>query len=125
MTGHGTAALPVPVRQTGRPVASGDERSHPNPTHLGRLFYVNDCNSNTRFLVDTGAEVSVIPPTRAERSHPQCAFSLQGVDGSSIATYGVHSRTLNIGLRRTFCWVTSNRLSWVQTSCSILASWLT
>ncbi len=27
------------------------------------------------------------------------------VDGSSIATYGVHSRTLNIGLRRTFRWV--------------------
>ncbi len=47
----------------------------------------------------------MIPPTRAECSHPQCAFSLQGVDGSSIATYAVHSRTLNIGLRRTFRWV--------------------
>ena len=61
--------------------------------------------SNTRFLVDTGAEVSVIPPTHVERSRPQYAFSLQGVDGSHIATYGVRSCTLNIGFRRTFRWV--------------------
>ena len=75
------------------------------PTHPGRLFFVHDRSSNTPFLVDTGAEVSVIPPTRVERSRPQCAFFLQGVSGSRIATYGVRSCTLNIGLRRTFRWV--------------------
>ena len=47
----------------------------------------------------------MIPPTHVERSRPQIAFSLQGVDGSHIATYGVRSLTLNIGLRRTFRWV--------------------
>ena len=66
---------------------------------------MHDRSSNTRFLVDTGAEVSVISPTRVERSHPQRAFFLQGVSGSRIATYGVRSCTLNIGLRRTFRWV--------------------
>ena len=74
----------------------------PHPSHL---FYIHDRNSNTRFVVDTGAEVSVIPPTCGDRSHPQCAFSLQGVDGSDIATHGVRSCTLNIGLRHTFHWV--------------------
>ncbi len=32
-------------------------------SHTGRLFYVHDRNSNTCFLVDTGAKISVIPPT--------------------------------------------------------------
>ena len=70
--------------------------------HPGHFFYICDHNSNTRFLVDTGAEVSIIPPTREEQLHPQCAFSLQGFDGSHITTYGVRSCTLNIGLRCTF-----------------------
>ena len=47
----------------------------------------------------------MVPPTRSERSRPQCTFSLQGVDGSRIATFGVQSCTLNIGLRRTFRWI--------------------
>ena len=75
------------------------------PTHPSRLFHIYDRNSNTRFLVDTGADVSVIPSTCIERSHSPSPCFLQGVDGSQIATYGVHSCTLNIGLRRTFRWV--------------------
>ena len=47
----------------------------------------------------------MIPSTRVECSRSQCAFSLQGADGSRIATYGVRSYTLNIGLRRNFRWV--------------------
>ena len=75
------------------------------PIHHGRLFHVHDSNNNTRFLVDTGAEVSVLPPTRSERSRPDNTFSLQAVDGSRIATFGVRSCTLNLGLRRNFRWV--------------------
>ena len=47
----------------------------------------------------------MIPSTCVEHSRPQCAFSLQGADGSRIATYGVRSSTLNIGLRHNFRWV--------------------
>ena len=75
------------------------------PTHPSRLFHIYYRNSNTRFLVDTGAKVSVIPSTRIDRSHSPSPCFLQGVDGSQIATYGVRSCTLNIGLRRTFRWV--------------------
>ena len=31
-------------------------------TKSGRLLYIQDLESNRRFLVDTGAEISVIPP---------------------------------------------------------------
>ena len=95
-------SLLLAVKQAGRSLAA---TSAAGPTHPGRLFYVHDSHSNTKFLVDTGAEVSVVPPTRTERSRPQGIFTLQGVDGTQIATYGVRSCTLNIGLRRTFRWV--------------------
>ena len=95
-------SLFLAVKRTGRSLVA---TSVAGPTHFGRLFYVHDSRSNTRFLVDTGAEVSVVPPTRAERSRPQGIFTLQAVDGTQIATYGVRSCSLNIGLRRTFRWV--------------------
>ena len=47
-----------------------------------RLFYVTDCASGLRFLVDTGAEVSVIPPSRTERIHQQDNLSLQAANNN-------------------------------------------
>ena len=70
-----------------------------------RLFYVTDHTTGTRFLVDTGAEVDVIPPSRAERANRQDTFSLQAVNDTPITTFGKHSLTLNLGLRRTLRWV--------------------
>ena len=64
-----------------------------------------DCPTSLRFLVDTGAEISVIPPSRAERKHRQDDFSLQAVNNTVITTYGTRSLTLDLGLRRTFRWV--------------------
>ena len=56
-----------------------------------------------QFLVDTGADVSVIPPSPFERKHPQ-SLCLEAVNHTSIPTYGTRSLTLNLGLRRTFHW---------------------
>ena len=56
-----------------------------------------------QFLVDTGADVSVIPPSCLERKHPR-SLRLEAVNHTSIATYGTRSLTLNLGLRRTFRW---------------------
>ena len=70
-----------------------------------RLFSVSDRSSGFRFLVDTGSEVSVVPPTHIERKNRQDTFSLQAVNNTSIATYGVRSLSLDLGLRRTFRWV--------------------
>ena len=69
------------------------------------LFHIIDKTSGVRFLVDTGAEVSVIPPSRTERKHSQQAFTLQAVNNTAITTYGYKSLTLDLGLRRTFCWI--------------------
>ena len=71
----------------------------------GRLLYVTDRESRLRFLVDTGAEVSIIPPSNVEKKNRQDTFGLLAANGSPIVTYGTRSLTLNLGLRRTFRWV--------------------
>ena len=70
-----------------------------------RLFYVTDRPTGLRFLVDTGAEVSVVPPSRAECKNRTEQSGLQAVNNSPIATYGKRSLTLDLGLRCTFRWV--------------------
>ena len=37
---------------------------------LSRLFHVVDKVSRNRFLVDTGQEVSIIPPSRSKCQYP-------------------------------------------------------
>ena len=68
-----------------------------------RLFYVTDHSTGLRllYIVDTGAEVSVIPPSRADRKCPQTNLHLQAANNTSITTFGSQS----LGLRRSFRWV--------------------
>ena len=70
-----------------------------------RLFYVSDRSNGFRFLVDTGAEVSVIPPTPTDRRNRRDNLNLQAVNDTPIATYGNRLFTINIGLRRNFQWI--------------------
>ena len=63
-----------------------------------RLFYVTNRSNGYRFLVDTGAEVSVIPPSATDRKHQRTSLSLQAVNDSPIATYGHRLLTVNLGL---------------------------
>ena len=71
--------------------------------HTSRLFYITDRISGLHFLIDTGAAVSVIPPSPSERTHKH-SLHLQAVNHTSISTYGSQSLTLDLGLRRTFRW---------------------
>ena len=70
-----------------------------------RLFFITDRTHGFRFLIDTGAEVSVLPSTCIKRKCPDTSVSLQAVNGTPIATHGTCSLSLNLGLRRTFRWV--------------------
>ena len=92
----------VAVKPQGRPLVA---TSVAGPSPIGRLFYVQDRNTSLTFLVDTGAQISIVPPTNAERSAGQGNFCLHAINNSEIPTYGVRSLTLDIGLRRTFRWV--------------------
>ena len=69
-----------------------------------RLFFITDRDLGTRFLIDTGAQVSVIPPSAKDRHSPS-TLTLQAINNTPIRTYGSRSLTLNLGLRCTFRWV--------------------
>lgn len=70
-----------------------------------RLFFVVDRVSNSRLLVDTGAEISIVPATPEDRRRSKNTSSLQAVNNTAIATYGFRSLTIDVGLRRLFRWV--------------------
>ena len=67
-------------------------------------FTVFDRTLRRKFLVDSGADVSIIPPTPTQKNHPDNQFSLQSADGRSIPTFGQSHLTLDLGLRDKFSW---------------------
>lgn len=69
-----------------------------------RLF-IPDVKSGFKFLVDTGADVSVIPSTRTHRLNALITDKpLFAANGTIINTYGATRLTLDLGLRRPFTW---------------------
>nr|XP_054771363.1 uncharacterized protein LOC129279289 [Lytechinus pictus] len=76
-------------------------------TQPSRLFFVNDKYTGTRFLVDTGAEVSIFPHSKLGKPAKVDAtnIQLQAVNRSPIKTFGQKSFTINLGLRRVFRWI--------------------
>lgn len=67
---------------------------------------VTDLNSGLRFLVDTGADISVLPATRKNRAeNGKCTdYKLFAANGTEIKTYGVKSLVLDFKLRRPYRW---------------------
>ncbi|BHF83927.1 hypothetical protein SprV_0902707600 [Sparganum proliferum] len=92
--------------EAGKPVSQRiDATVFSGSSGSGRTFYVCDTATRRRFLVDTGAQISVVPPTAADRRFPSPGLHLQAANCSPIPTFGSLSLTLNIGLRRSFAWI--------------------
>lgn len=66
-------------------------------TPCSRLL-AQDYNSGLRFLVDTGANVSVLPCMQC------CDYKLYAANGTEIATYGTKTLILDLKLRRPYRW---------------------
>nr|VZI26239.1 unnamed protein product [Spirometra erinaceieuropaei] len=90
------------VKPVSRKVSASNLSDSSKP---GRTFYVRHNRSGRRFLVDTGAQLSVIPPTPADRRCPNPGLFLQANNTSPITTFGTCSLSLDIGIRRLFPWV--------------------
>ena len=92
-------------KRLGRTLAATGVSGPPQPSSSSRLFFVRDTHMHTCFLVDTGSEVSAIPPTHADRRHSPDKLTLMAVNNTPIRTYGKRSLTLNLGLRRSLPWI--------------------
>lgn len=65
---------------------------------------IHDKITNIGYLIDTGADVSVVPFKRGAGNYKQSDFKLFAANGSEIKTYGTTTINVNIGLRRAFMW---------------------
>lgn len=74
----------------------------PNENH--RLC-VTDRENGLHFLIDTGANISVLPVScLRKRERRECSYKLYAANNSEIKTYGIKTLRLNLGLRRAFQW---------------------
>ena len=69
---------------------------------ISRLLFVLDHTTGIRFLVDSGAQISIIPAKKEDKKRGLRKFTLQAVNKSLIQTYDQKCLTLNLGLKRGF-----------------------
>jgi len=67
------------------------------------LLYIADSKSGRSFLVDTGAEISVVPPLSGDTLSGSAGPSLKAANGTAIRTFGKRDITLTIG-GKLFTW---------------------
>ncbi|XP_008178670.1 uncharacterized protein LOC103307937 [Acyrthosiphon pisum] len=60
-----------------------------------RLF-VTDLASKLKYLVDSGAEISVVPPSNADKQTKSDTLKLYAANGTAINTYGTKIISLNL-----------------------------
>ncbi|XP_053616800.1 uncharacterized protein LOC128678914 [Plodia interpunctella] len=68
-----------------------------------RLF-IKDRTTGLNFLIDTGANVSVLPARKLDKKQHVPTNYFYAANGSSIPAYGERIVLLNLGLRRPYKW---------------------
>ncbi|GFX55579.1 transposon Ty3-G Gag-Pol polyprotein [Trichonephila clavipes] len=63
-----------------------------------------DRETGCQFLVDSGADVSILPWTKTKGECQASQYKLYAANGTEIPTYGLKILTLDLGLRRPFQW---------------------
>lgn len=65
---------------------------------------ISDTTTNMQFLIDTGADVSVIPRGLRSAGAKPTSMQLFAANGTPIKVYGEVLLKVNLGLRREFSW---------------------
>ncbi|XP_076383719.1 uncharacterized protein LOC143260968 [Megalopta genalis] len=73
-------------------------------TNVQNRLIISDKQTGVRFLVDTGADVSVIPRSPHSKRRIDDDFKLYAANGTPINTYGEQLLFVNLGLRTQFSW---------------------
>ena len=97
----------VQLEEDGKLEAVQPEQVGDCTTTRNYRLMVTDRNSGTKFLVDTGANVSVLPKSfKSIKSDliPINNFKLYVANGSEIKTYGIKNLVLDLKLRRPYSW---------------------
>lgn len=75
--------------------------------HVNHRLCVRDMKSGLNFLVDSGANVSVLPRKAVLKCNnaSSASYKLYAANGTEITTYGTHILELDLNLRRAFRWL--------------------
>lgn len=85
-------------------MASSDSASGSKDCYRIARLIMDDSNSRIKFLIDTGADVSVLPACYTPNIGTTKLTKLFAANGSPIQTYGEKRIRLSFGLRRNFTW---------------------
>lgn len=87
-------------------IAAYSEETRGCDASMNHRLCVLDKNSALNFLVDTGANISVIPVNKVSKKSikTQCNYKLYAANNSEIKTFGTIILELNLSLRRSFKW---------------------
>nr|XP_015908868.1 uncharacterized protein LOC107440463 [Parasteatoda tepidariorum] len=95
-----TTSMFVPTGKLLRPSSSqkGDGDA------MIQLLYLTDKSTSSRYLIDTGADVSVMPRAAYARGDHSSQMKLFAANGTTIPTFGQRLLKLNLVLKREFSW---------------------
>ena len=79
------------------------DASSPQLSH-SKLLYVADKGHKCRYLIDTGAAVSVLPKSCANGISGADSLPLVAANNSTIKTYGNCKHVVDVGLKREYPW---------------------
>jgi hypothetical protein len=77
--------------------------AEPNVGNKSYRLFVTDKTTRLSFLIDTGANISVIPKSKGITAKP-LPFTLYAANSTIIPTYGEKTLTLDFNLRRPYKW---------------------
>ena len=69
-----------------------------------KLLYIADKHNKCNYLIDTGAAVSVLPKSCANRTSYAACLPLIAANNTAINTYGDCRRVVDAGLKRDYVW---------------------
>ena len=69
-----------------------------------KLLYVADKRNKCKYLIDTGAAVSVLHKSCANRISDADCLPLVAANNTAINTYGTSKRVVDVGLKRDYTW---------------------
>ncbi|XP_015911958.1 uncharacterized protein [Parasteatoda tepidariorum] len=88
---------------TGKLLRQSSSQKGDGEAMIQRL-YLTDKSTSSRYLIDTGADVSVMPRAAHASSDHSSQMKLFAANGTTIPTFGQHLLKLDLGLRREFSW---------------------
>ena len=69
------------------------------------LFYVKNKSAiNQHFLIDSGANLSLIPADETDKQNIDNSLLLKGIGGSIVETYGTKRLTIDLGFTKPITW---------------------